>query len=100
MAAKAVDWQNSRGCWGKIAQCFSGEGYTLTLLGLGAVACAGNCYATTATNGLLIRSCVTSCATAAAVTTHVLEKCYFDAKNQCKGDDLEDLKQMQLTCRK
>jgi hypothetical protein len=98
LADKAGEWQKNRSqCGVKAEQCFRSQGYQLTAAGLGGVACVGNCAAAS-TVPLLIRSCITTCAGAAAIATAVLEKCAVDLNNQCKGDELLELKQAQRDC--
>jgi hypothetical protein len=92
-------WRNNRPqCGVKAEQCFRSQGYQLTAAGLGGVACVGNCAAAS-TVPVLVRSCITTCAGAAAIATSVLEKCAVDLNNQCQGDELSELKKAQLRCR-
>jgi hypothetical protein len=87
-------WRNNRAqCGVKAEQCFRSQGYQLTGAGLGGLACVGNCVAAS-------RSCITTCAEAAATATAVLEKCAVDLNNECQGDELAELRQAQLKCMK
>ena len=86
------------GCARQAEQCFRSKGYQLTAAALAGLGCVGNCAAVESVP-MFIRSCVTTCSTAAAITASVLETCAADLNNTCQATALAQLRKSQADCR-